>query len=394
MPLEVNLENLLAVLQKVADSKVDDLGIHLGVPKYELDKIRKRIHWKDQQKTTILQWWLNNDLAEWERVISALRAMNEPVLADAVAVVCKCESLRDSPTEESQRGDKNIRKIKLLDGKLTEVEERFQLLGKEWEKGEIEWREFLKELKNVEEVWEDLVRSQETERAFLTLGISLLHYDDLQPLHQTDVLEPKAQELIVKNKKLRESYKRATEHRHGLQNTEKELEKLENALNQHELKLEKHIPEDQMEELRVKFPREAKDCREWLGKSQEQVHTCREKMNECTRELTKSDRQLQKCKDKLTECEKSVEKCQDELDNSHSRIMQCIEELRKRSEALQGKAKFTVAAGGVLGAGVGTGTGVAASTVVALAELPVGPIVFGAGIGIGMVGGFLVSRMR
>ena len=90
----------------------------------------------------------------------------------------------------------------------------------------------------------------------------MLHYDDLQPLHQTDVLEHKAQELIAKNKELREFYERATEHRHGLQNTEKELEKLENALLKHELELKKHIPVDQMEELRLKFPREAKDCRE------------------------------------------------------------------------------------------------------------------------------------
>ena len=55
---------------------------------------------------------------------------------------------------------------------------------------------------------------------------------------------------------------------------------------------------------------------------------------------------------------------------------------------------LTVAAGGVLGAGVGIGTGAGASTVVALAELPVGPIAFGAGIGLGMIGGFLVSHMH
>ena len=90
---------------------------------------------KTMQQTTLLQWWLNNDLVEWERVISALRTMKEPVLADAVAVVCKCESLHESPTEESQRGDKNIRKIKLLDAKLKEVE---KLLDKEWERGENE----------------------------------------------------------------------------------------------------------------------------------------------------------------------------------------------------------------------------------------------------------------
>ena len=47
---------------------------------------------------------------------------------------------------------------------------------------------------------------------------------------------------------------------------------------------------------------------------------------------------------------------------SITRITQYTEELRKRSEDLSGKAKFTVATGGVLGAGVGTGTGVAAST--------------------------------
>ena len=140
----------------------------------------------------------------------------------------------------------------------------------QWEKGEKKWREFLKELKRVEEVWEDLVKSQHIERAFLTLGISLLHYNDLQPLHQTDVLEHKAQELIAKNKELRESYERTTEHRHGLQYTEKELEKLENALLKHRLELKKHIPEDQMEELRLKFPNEVKDCRERLEKSQEQ----------------------------------------------------------------------------------------------------------------------------
>ena len=135
----MNLENLVDLLRKVTD--VDDLCRHLGVPKHELDIIRQHIYWKDQQKTTLLQWWLNNDLAEWERVISALRAMKEPVLADAVAVVCKCESLHESSTEESKRGDKNIRKIKLLDAKLKEVEKRFQLLDKEWERGENEWRD-------------------------------------------------------------------------------------------------------------------------------------------------------------------------------------------------------------------------------------------------------------
>ena len=78
--------------------------------------------------------------------------------------------------------------------------------------GETEWREFLIELNKVEEVWKDLIRSQETERAFLTLGISLLDINDLEPLHQTDVLEHKVQQVIAQNKELREFYGRATKH--------------------------------------------------------------------------------------------------------------------------------------------------------------------------------------
>ena len=61
---------------------------------------------------------------------------------------------------------------------------------------------------------------------------------------------------------------------------------------------------------------------------------------------------------------------------------------------MSSKAEFTVATGGVLGAGVGIGTGAVASTVAALGELPVGPIAVGAGIGLGLVGGFLVSHMH
>ena len=92
-------------------------------------------------------------------MISALRTMKEPVLANAVAVVCKCESLREPPKEELQRGDRNIRKIKSLDENLRKVRQRFQQLDKEWGKGEREWREFLIELKKVEEVWEDLINT-------------------------------------------------------------------------------------------------------------------------------------------------------------------------------------------------------------------------------------------
>ena len=58
MHLKVNLVNLLDVLQKVTD--VDDLGLQLGVPKHELDKIRQDCHTMEEQKRQVLQWWLNH----------------------------------------------------------------------------------------------------------------------------------------------------------------------------------------------------------------------------------------------------------------------------------------------------------------------------------------------
>ena len=56
MPLEVNLVNLVDVLQKVTD--VDNLGLHLGVPKHKLDKIRQDSHTTDERMREMLQWWL------------------------------------------------------------------------------------------------------------------------------------------------------------------------------------------------------------------------------------------------------------------------------------------------------------------------------------------------
>ena len=50
--MEVNLENLVDVLRKVTD--VDDLGLHLGVPKHKLDRIRQSVYWKPNRKTTML----------------------------------------------------------------------------------------------------------------------------------------------------------------------------------------------------------------------------------------------------------------------------------------------------------------------------------------------------
>ena len=359
MPLQVNLENLLDVLQKVTD--LDDLCLHLGVPKHELNKIRQYCRTTDEQKWKMLQWWLNNDIVEWEVVITALRAMNKPVLADAVEVVIKEDSLHEPPNEESQKSDKNIRIIKLIDEKLREVLQRSQHLGKEWEKGEKEWREFLKEMKKIEEVWEKLIKSQQTERAFLTLGISLLDYSDLEPLHQTDALSEKAETIIATSRKLRELYRRATQHRSKLQNTETELEEWEKALLEHASKLQRYI--SCMGELEEKFLGETKDCRKQLEKSREQLQTCRRKMSECRDELTKSQRQLQRCQDKLIECGEYFKRCRDELSNSQSQITHCIEGVKRQSEDLSDQIQRLTLRASRVGAAGGASTGAAIGSV-------------------------------
>ena len=82
----MNLVKLVDVLQKVTD--VDDLGLHLGVPKHELEKFRQDFHTTDERKREMLQFWLNQTLnPTWERVTTALRAMGKLAIANAVTNV-------------------------------------------------------------------------------------------------------------------------------------------------------------------------------------------------------------------------------------------------------------------------------------------------------------------
>ena len=76
-----------------------------------------------------------------ERVISALKVMGKPKLADAVAEVSQRESLYKPCEEESLRWE---------DQKLQKLQYHSEDLEMEWEKGEKEWREYLKEWKKVE----------------------------------------------------------------------------------------------------------------------------------------------------------------------------------------------------------------------------------------------------
>ena len=378
--LKVNLVNLIDVLQKVTE--VDNLGLHLGVPRHELDKIRQDFHTTEERKRTMLKWWLDNDLNRtWEKVITVLRAIHKPVLADAVAQVSKRKSLYEPDEIDSQRWEENLNKVGKLEEKLREVQQRSKHLEKEWEKGETEWRGYLEKLLKIEEDWEDLIRAQQTERAFLTLGISWLLQSELESLHRHSVLEHKVQQQVERSKKLREFLRRAEEHQRGLQDTEKELNEWEKALLEQETELQMRI--DQMEELGIKFSGEAKDCRERLEKSRKRLQICRKNMSECRGELTKSQRQLQKCREKLTECEVSLKRCSDELNENHSQITKCIEDMKQESKNLSGQiAALTVAAGGMLGGAGGVG---AAAVVGALG----GPVGLMAAAGVGLLSGIL-----
>ena len=258
MPLEINLENLLDVLQKVTD--VDKLGLHLGVPRNKRNNIRQDLHTTGSQMMEVLQWWLDHARnPTWGRVIAALRAMGKPKLADAVALVTKRNSLFEPYEQESQKWEKNLRKIESLDEKVQEVQQLSEHLEKEWEKGEQAWCEYLKKLEKIEEGWENLVKTQQSQRAFLTLGFSLLFESDLALLHQYPMLEYKLKQTVNISKELRRFLERALQHHHGLQKVEAELKGWEKALTEQVSKLQKHI--NQMEELGERFSGEAKDCR-------------------------------------------------------------------------------------------------------------------------------------
>ena len=371
--------NLVDVLQKVTD--VNDLGLHLGVPKHKLDEIRQDFHNTDERKREVLQWWLDHTLnPTWDRVITALNAMYKSGLADAVALVSKWETLYEPSREDSQKWEEQFKKIDSFDQKLQEVQQRSQGLEEEWEKGEEEWREYLRKLQKIEKEWEDLVKSQQTERAYLTLGIILVFRSKVKPLQQYPVLEQKVKQEMTRAKDLKGFYKKNKQHQLMFENAEKELSEWKVALVVQESELQKRIK--QMEELGKKFSGEAKEYTKQLEKSRERLQTCKNKMCEC---IDGSRRQLRKCKEKLTECEVSLKRCRDELGNSHSQIAKCIEGLKNQSERLSAQIQaFTVTAGGAAGAVGGAGVGALIGIVGGPLGMAVGALIGG---GIGLVGG-------
>ena len=188
---------------------MDDLGLHLSVPKHELDEIRQDFCTTKERKWEMLQWWLDHTLNHtWERVISALRKMDKPVLADAITVVSQCESLYEPRKEDSLRWEVNLKKIESFDEKLQKLQQHSEDLEMKWKKGEKEWCEYLKEWKQIEEDWEDFIKAQQTQECnIITFGPS-----HSQLLHRYPQLERRVQKHIARSKELRDFFEKARRH--------------------------------------------------------------------------------------------------------------------------------------------------------------------------------------
>ena len=389
MSLELNLRNVVNALKEVTE--VEDLGLKLGVPEYEVDRVKRDFHATNDQKREVLRWWLNNNLnPTWGEIIAALRSMNKLARANEVALVSQGRSLHAPNEEELRRWEETLRKIELLDKEIEqncELKEEWE--KEEWEKGEKEWRKYLKKLKEIEDCWGYLDRTQQV-------------YEQLRNRLRYFELKKSISQHIKRGKKLTGLHGKVAKHQNELQTTEKEINEWEKALEEHASQLQKHI--NQMKNLEKRFAEEALDCKKKLEKSLKQLQACRTKMSECRDELTKPHRELEKCHNKLIECKVNLARCiNEELNKSHSKITECVEGLTKSSRSFSVQIKtLTVAAvacGLLAGVGytqraapehnfeVSTEAAAGVADTKTATSLPLGPIA------VVIVGGIVVARL-
>ena len=85
MTSSLNVRLLVTKVQKIADWFM--LGVHLGVPNEELNKIDQRFsvsHGVERCKASMFDLWLRrNPSARWDDVASALEQLNEVALASS-----------------------------------------------------------------------------------------------------------------------------------------------------------------------------------------------------------------------------------------------------------------------------------------------------------------------
>ena len=76
-------KNILRAVEEVEDT--DKLGLYLGVPKSERDKIQREFSSEVQQKKAFISYFFEHDpVASWRSVIRALDGMGQTGAADAI----------------------------------------------------------------------------------------------------------------------------------------------------------------------------------------------------------------------------------------------------------------------------------------------------------------------
>jgi len=84
----LSVENLSFELKTVTANWYQ-LGINLGLQTHDLDKIERDYHGSDRQMLQTLDLWLRSmPTASWGGVVSALRQMEEKVLAESIHQKC------------------------------------------------------------------------------------------------------------------------------------------------------------------------------------------------------------------------------------------------------------------------------------------------------------------
>ena len=98
MSSSLNVRLFLTRVQKIADWFM--LGVYLGVPNEELNKIDQRFsvsHGVERCKAELFDLWLRrNPSARWDDVASALEQLNEVALASELRALCRISSPANS----------------------------------------------------------------------------------------------------------------------------------------------------------------------------------------------------------------------------------------------------------------------------------------------------------
>ena len=82
MPIELSLREVIEAVKTVSYWR--EGALHLGVPKYVIDRIEQEHKRIEDQKMDAFNWWLKNREASWLELSIALRKTEHTDLAEDV----------------------------------------------------------------------------------------------------------------------------------------------------------------------------------------------------------------------------------------------------------------------------------------------------------------------